>query len=72
VGVLHASNERGDRGGFSLYVPEAWEGGIPKPLIVSLHGATATAVTSCGRGSGRRARAACCFSHPPRWIAPGP
>jgi phospholipase/carboxylesterase len=44
VGVLHASNERGDRGGFSLYVPEAWEDGIPKPLIVSLHG---------GHGHGR-------------------
>ena len=44
VGVLHAANERGDRGGFSLYVPEAWEGGAPQPLIVSLHG---------GHGHGR-------------------
>lgn len=47
VGVLHASNERADRGGFSLYVPEAWEdgsGGSPKPLIVALHG---------GHGHGR-------------------
>ncbi len=50
VGVLHASNERADRGGFSLYVPEAWEGGpagtagSPRPLIVALHG---------GHGHGR-------------------
>jgi phospholipase/carboxylesterase len=47
VGVLHASNERADRGGFSLYVPEAREegaGGSPMPLIVSLHG---------GHGHGR-------------------
>jgi len=47
VGVLHASNERADRGGFSLYVPEAWDegvGGSPKPLIVALHG---------GHGHGR-------------------
>jgi phospholipase/carboxylesterase len=44
VGVLHASNERADRGGFSLYVPEWWEGGLPMPLIVALHG---------GHGHGR-------------------
>lgn len=50
VGVLHGSNERADRGGFSLYVPEAWEGGpagtdgSPRPLIVALHG---------GHGHGR-------------------
>jgi phospholipase/carboxylesterase len=50
VGVLHASNERAERGGFSLYVPEAWEGGpagtagSPRPLIVALHG---------GHGHGR-------------------
>jgi phospholipase/carboxylesterase len=38
VGVLHAANERGRRGGFSLYVPEAWDGGTPMPLVVALHG----------------------------------
>ncbi len=44
VGVLHASNERGDRGGFSLYVPEQWDGQAPMPLVVALHG---------GQGHGR-------------------
>src|SRR5258705_6921925 len=46
-GVRHASNERADRGGFSLYVPEALEdgsGGSLTPLIVALHG---------GHGHGR-------------------
>jgi phospholipase/carboxylesterase len=38
VGVLHAANERADRGGFSLYVPESWDGATPLPLIVALHG----------------------------------
>jgi phospholipase/carboxylesterase len=38
VGVLHASNERADRGGFSLYVPESWDGATALPLIVALHG----------------------------------
>lgn len=37
TGVLHADNERGARGGFSLYVPEAF-GTAPMPLIVALHG----------------------------------
>ena len=44
VGVLHAANERGERGGFSLYVPESWDGRAPRPLIVALHG---------GHGHGR-------------------
>lgn len=43
-GVLHASNERGDRGGFSLYVPEYSIGEAAMPLIVALHG---------GHGHGR-------------------
>jgi phospholipase/carboxylesterase len=43
-GVLHASNERDGRGGFSLYVPEAVEGQAPMPLVVALHG---------GHGHGR-------------------
>jgi phospholipase/carboxylesterase len=38
VGVLHSANERGDRGGFSLYVPETWNGRAAMPLVVALHG----------------------------------
>jgi len=38
VGVLHADNEREARGGFSLYVPEAWDGQASMPLVVALHG----------------------------------
>ena len=38
VGVLHAEHERGKRGGFSLYVPESWDGQTPMPLVVPLHG----------------------------------
>jgi len=44
TGVLHASNERADRGGFSLYVPEQSNGQASMPLIVALHG---------GHGHGR-------------------
>src|SRR5206468_860790 len=44
VGVLHADNERGSRGGFSLYVPETWDGHASMPLVVALHG---------GHGHGR-------------------
>ena len=40
VGVLHAHNERDTRGGFSLYVPESWDGRTPRPLVVALHGGT--------------------------------
>jgi phospholipase/carboxylesterase len=42
--VTHASNERDARGGFSLYVPELWDGAAPLPLVVALHG---------GHGHGR-------------------
>ncbi len=38
VGVLHARNDRGTRGGFSLYVPETWAASASPPLIVALHG----------------------------------
>ena len=38
VGVLHARNDRGTRGGFSRYVPETWEAAASPPLIVALHG----------------------------------
>ena len=44
VGVLHASNERDARGGFSVYVPEHADGQTPMPLVVALHG---------GHGHGR-------------------
>jgi phospholipase/carboxylesterase len=44
VGVMHASNERNRRGGFSLYVPEHWDRRAAMPLIVALHG---------GHGHGR-------------------
>jgi phospholipase/carboxylesterase len=44
VGVLHAANEREQRGGFSLYVPEGWDGRTPTPMVVALHG---------GHGHGR-------------------
>lgn len=44
TGVLHAANERDARGGFSLYVSEAWDGRAPMPLVVALHG---------GHGHGR-------------------
>jgi len=44
VGVLHASNERDARGGFSAYVPEHWDGETAMPLVVALHG---------GHGHGR-------------------
>src|SRR5262247_975336 len=44
VGILHAANDRAERGGFSLYVPETLEGVSPMPLIVALHG---------GHGHGR-------------------
>ena len=44
VGVLHADNERDERGGCSLYVPESWDGRTPMALVVALHG---------GHGHGR-------------------
>jgi phospholipase/carboxylesterase len=38
VGVMHAANERDARGGFSVYVPEWWDGTTAMPLVVALHG----------------------------------
>jgi phospholipase/carboxylesterase len=38
LGVLHAENERDARGGFSLYVPEQWDGRSAMALVVALHG----------------------------------
>lgn len=40
VGVMHAQNERNERGGFSLYVPEYDDGSEPRPLVMVLHGGT--------------------------------
>ena len=44
VGVRHADNDRDTRDGFSLYVPETWDGRTVMPLVVALHG---------GHGHGR-------------------
>jgi phospholipase/carboxylesterase len=38
AGVMHASNETDQRGGFSLYVPEYQSADTPLPLVVALHG----------------------------------
>jgi len=38
VGVMHANNERKDRGGFSIYVPEYYYPEKSYPLIMALHG----------------------------------
>jgi phospholipase/carboxylesterase len=38
VGVIHANNESGSRGGFSMYVPEYYDPDTAYPLIMALHG----------------------------------
>jgi phospholipase/carboxylesterase len=38
VGVMHAANETGERGGFSLYVPENYDPTRAYPLVMALHG----------------------------------
>lgn len=38
TGVIEASNERGQRGGFSLYVPEDYDETRACPLVMALHG----------------------------------
>ncbi|MBI1260473.1 MAG: phospholipase [Rhizobiales bacterium] len=38
VGLMHDSNERGTRGGFSIYVPEYYSAEASYPLIIALHG----------------------------------
>ncbi|MFZ3034503.1 MAG: phospholipase [Parvibaculum sp.] len=38
VGVRHMSNEKHQRGGFSLYVPETYDEATPAPLIIAMHG----------------------------------
>jgi phospholipase/carboxylesterase len=44
TGIFHNSNERGSRGGFSLYVPEYYTPDRQWPLVMALHG---------GSGNGR-------------------
>lgn len=44
TGVMHFDNERGSRGGYSLYVPESYSPERPLPLVMALHG---------GNGHGR-------------------
>ena len=38
VGIMHAANDYTERGGFSLYVPEYYDGTEPMPLVVAMHG----------------------------------
>jgi phospholipase/carboxylesterase len=38
AGVLHVGNAVGERGGFSLYVPEDYDPEVALPLVVALHG----------------------------------
>ena len=38
VGIMNANNDREQRGGFSMYVPEYYDSGQAMPLIVALHG----------------------------------
>jgi phospholipase/carboxylesterase len=38
TGVLHAGNDPGMRGGFSVYVPEWIDRSVPVPVVFALHG----------------------------------
>jgi phospholipase/carboxylesterase len=38
VGIVHASNDKTERGGFSVYVPEYYQSTQPLPLVMALHG----------------------------------
>ena len=40
VGLMSAQNERGSRGGFSLFIPEHLDPEAPASLVVALHGGT--------------------------------
>ena len=40
VGLLHANNDRKERGGFSLYIPEYLDKTKPVPLVIAMHGGT--------------------------------
>ncbi len=37
-GVLHVENERGSKGGYSVYIPEYYDPGMRYPVVVALHG----------------------------------
>ena len=58
TGVIHAGNDTGERGGFSVYVPEDYDPARAYPLVMALHGGAATAGCSCGAGCARHAAAA--------------
>jgi phospholipase/carboxylesterase len=38
TGVMHAGNDTGERGGFSVYVPEDYDPARAHPLVMALHG----------------------------------
>ena len=38
VGIMHAGNNRDERGGLSIYVPEYYDASKKWPLVVALHG----------------------------------
>ncbi len=38
IGVMHSGEKPGERGGFSLYVPEDYDPGHQYPLVMALHG----------------------------------
>ncbi|MES1990336.1 MAG: phospholipase [Pseudomonadota bacterium] len=38
AGLRHFSNDKQERGGFSLYVPETYDAAYPAPLIIAMHG----------------------------------
>ncbi|WP_293676005.1 hypothetical protein [uncultured Phenylobacterium sp.] len=38
TGIFHFANERGEKGGVSLYVPETYDPATAHPLVVALHG----------------------------------
>jgi len=40
VGVMHVDNDKGTRGGFSLYVPEYYDSDQSYPVVMAMHGGT--------------------------------
>jgi phospholipase/carboxylesterase len=40
VGVIHSNNDKGTRGGFSVYVPEYYDPSQSYPVIMAMHGGT--------------------------------
>ena len=38
TGVMHVANEAGERGGFSVYIPENYDPARAHPLVMALHG----------------------------------